>query len=83
MGDLAQVLQLFVQVLIFAIFARAILSWFPVDRGGPLVRALDAVTEPILSPLRRVIPLVGMVDITPMVAIIVLIVISQALSGSS
>jgi YggT family protein len=73
--------QLLINVLIFAIFARSIISWFPIDRNGPVVGALNAITEPILEPLRRVIPLVGMVDITPMVAIITLVVINSALSG--
>jgi YggT family protein len=38
---------------------------------------LDYITEPILAPLRRVIPRIGMIDITPMVAIIILIVIAR------
>ena len=83
MNELAAIVQLFIQVLIFAIFARSILTWFPIDRGGPVFQALDFITEPILQPLRRVVPMVGMVDLTPMVAIIVLIVISRALASGS
>lgn len=82
MNALIQIVQLFVNVLIFAIFARSILTWFPIDRGGPVVRALDAITEPILQPLRRVIPLIGMIDITPMAAIFLLYIISYALGQS-
>lgn len=82
MNALIQIVQLFVNVLIFAIFARSILTWFPIDRGGPLFTALDAVTEPILQPLRRVVPLIGMIDITPMVAIFLLYIISYALGQS-
>ncbi|MBX7112525.1 MAG: YggT family protein [Dehalococcoidia bacterium] len=73
---------MFVNVLIFAIFARSILTWFPIDRGGPVFQALDAITEPILQPLRRVVPLIGMIDITPMVAILLLYVLSTALGQS-
>ena len=83
MDTLIGLIATLIQVLTFAIFARAIVSWFPIDRNGPIVRALDAITEPILQPLRRVIPLIGMVDITPMVAIIILFVISGALSGGT
>ncbi len=79
MDGIIGIIQLLLNVMIFAIFARAIMSWFPIDRNGPVVRAIDAVTEPILQPLRRVIPLVGMVDITPMVAILVLVVLSRAI----
>ncbi len=82
MTTLVEIVRLFVQVLIFAIFARSILTWFPIDRGGPVFQALDAITEPILQPLRRIVPLIGMVDITPMVAIFLLYAISYALGQS-
>ncbi len=61
-----------------AIFVRAILSWFPIDPRSPLVQMLDQITEPILSPLRRVVPRIGMIDLTPLVAIILLQVLAQA-----
>ncbi|HRC62394.1 MAG TPA: YggT family protein [Dehalococcoidia bacterium] len=82
MTTLIEIVRMFVNVLIFAIFARSILTWFPIDRGGPVFQALDAITEPILQPLRRVVPLIGMIDITPMVAILLLYVLSTALGQS-
>lgn len=82
MDNLARVLLWVIQGLMFAIFARAIISWFPIDRGGPVVRALDAITEPIMQPLRRLIPRIGMLDITPMVAFFILLFISQALDSA-
>ena len=82
MNELIQLILLLLQLLWFAIFARAIVSWFPVDQNGPVVRALDAITEPVLEPLRRVVPRVGMIDITPMVAIILIFAISAALQES-
>jgi len=81
MTTLVSIIQLFLQLLVFAIFARAIISWFPVDPRGPIVQVLDAVTEPILTPLRRVIPRVGMLDLTPMIAILLLAFIAQVLSS--
>ncbi len=81
MEAVATVLAQLVRVLAFAIFFRAIVSWFPIDRDGPIVRTLDAITEPVLAPLRRVIPLIGMVDITPMVAILVLFFLASALES--
>ena len=65
-----------------AIFARAILSWFIRDPRNPLVELLDQITEPILSPLRRVVPRLGPMDITPLVAIILLQFLAQAVSQS-
>jgi YggT family protein len=43
---------------------------------------LDQITEPILSPLRRIVPRVGMIDITPLVAIILLQFLAQAVAQS-
>ena len=69
--------SLLCQVLALIIFVRAILSWFAIRPNNPIVVFLDYVTEPILAPLRRVIPRVGMLDITPLVAIVLLIVIAR------
>ena len=71
-GWLIQFINLLFQVLIFAIVARALLSWFNLRPDHPLVRILFDLTEPILNPLRRVIPTIGMLDITPIAAIILL-----------
>jgi len=65
------------QVYAFIIFLRAILSWFAISPYNPIVIFLDRITEPILAPLRRVIPRIGMIDITPMVAILLLIIIAS------
>ncbi len=70
------------QILTAAIFFRAILSWFQIDPRNPLIGMLDQITEPILAPLRRVVPRLGMIDITPLVAIILLQVIAQAVVQS-
>ena len=83
MDQVVTIIQLGLQILIFAIFARSILTWFPIDRHGPVFQALDAITEPLLDPLRRVIPFVGAIDITPMVAILLLLFISSALGRGS
>ena len=79
MGQLLLILGYLVQLMAFAIFARAILSWFPIDRNGPVFQALNSITDPVLEPLRRVIPPVGMIDITPMVAMITLFIVASIL----
>lgn len=68
------------QLLTAAIFFRVILSWFQMDPRNPLISLLDQITDPILSPLRRVIPRLGMIDIAPLVAIILLQVIARAIA---
>jgi YggT family protein len=64
-------------VLQFAIVLRALMSWFNPSGDNPIVRFLDEITEPILAPLRRIVPRIGMVDITPLVAILLLSVIQN------
>jgi YggT family protein len=62
-------------ILIFAIIGRALLSWFRIEQGSPfflLSVILHQITEPILGPMRRIIPTVGMIDISPIVAILLL-----------
>jgi len=72
------------QVLTFAVFFNAILSWIvmvsPRNRFViSLYQVFRQITDPILAPLRRIIPLIGMMDITPVVAIIILQIISQVI----
>lgn len=64
--------DLLFNILIFAIIGRALLSWFNVGPGHPIGRVLYEITEPILGPMRRVIPMIGMIDISPIVAILLL-----------
>lgn len=73
-----QLIDLIFTLLTFAIIAHAILSWLPIDRYNPLVRLLDQIVAPLLEPLRRVVPPIGMMDVTPIVALIILQVL-QAL----
>ncbi len=68
------------QVLSFAILIRALLSWFPVSQENPLVRLLMEVTEPILSVFRRVLPRIGMIDLSPLAAILVLNFIADVIA---
>jgi YggT family protein len=77
---IAEIVSVTVYVLTIAIFIRAILSWFPgIDPRNPLVEFLIGITEPILAPIRSIMPRMGMLDLTPMVAIIVLQVVGQVI----
>jgi len=67
------------EVLTFAIIARAIMSWFSPRPTNRLAIILYQVTEPVLSPLRRIIPRVGMIDLTPLAAIMLLQLIVRLL----
>jgi YggT family protein len=66
-------------VLSIAILIRVLLTWFPIDPSNPIVRILYDVTEPILAPLRKVIPRIGMFDLSPIAAMLLIQFISSAL----
>jgi YggT family protein len=75
--NVAEVVYTFINWLGFiltgAIIIRVLFSWFAMgNAGGPVVRLLDDITEPVLSPLRRVIPTIGMIDISPLIAILLI-----------
>lgn len=81
-GSISSIIATLLQLLSFAILIRALLSWVRPDPGNPIVQFLDAITEPILQPLRQIVPRMGMIDITPMVALILLQVIAGMVAGS-
>jgi YggT family protein len=70
-------IDLFFNLLSLAILARALLSWFAVSPYHPVVRILDQITEPIMAPLRRYVPPIGMIDITPIVALVLIQIIRE------
>ena len=79
MNLLADFVNLFFYLLSLAILARVLLSWVRVSPYHPAVELLYQITEPVLAPLRRVIPPVGMMDISPIIAMFLLRIIGQVL----
>ncbi|MBI4199445.1 MAG: YggT family protein [Chloroflexi bacterium] len=78
LGDPRDLVQLVGTFFYIAIFARVLLSWFPnVPPSNPVVRLLYSVTEPILRPIRRVLPKFGMMDLSPMVAVLLVVVVQE------
>jgi YggT family protein len=62
------------------ILIRVILSWVNVSPFHPLVRILYGLTDPLLKPLQRIIPPIGgVLDISPTVAIILLLIVHRVL----
>ncbi len=64
-----QIIRLAIYVVMFAIVLQAILSW--VQPQSPFAFTLAVLTRPLLRPLRRVVPLIANVDITPFIAWII------------
>lgn len=76
---LIQTIDLLFTLLYLAIMARIILSWFRFDPYHPVSVFLYRVTEPLLGFFRGIIPPIGMIDLSPIVALIVLGIIQQLL----
>ena len=72
---LIQFIQILSGVLYVALLARVLSSWFNIGQTSPfypIIKLVFQVTEPILAPIRRVLPRLGMLDLSPMVALILL-----------
>ena len=75
-----QIINMLVQVLSLLVIAHVILSYF-MSPYHPARRAVDSVVEPLLEPIRRILPQTGMLDFSPMVLIILLQVVGRLLVG--
>ena len=75
-GTIGQILWnaegFFVSILVFAIVIQALLSWFVPQGVGRLSALLYDLTQPIVGPIRRTIPPLGMIDLSPLIAILLL-----------
>ncbi|MFA5100204.1 MAG: YggT family protein [Candidatus Omnitrophota bacterium] len=72
---IARVLDIAVNVFIWLIVIRAIVSWVSVDPFNPIVQFLNKATDPLLYPIRRMLPfsLKWGIDISPIIAVLALI----------
>jgi YggT family protein len=72
-------IDIFFNIVLLLILVRILLSWVPQFRYNQIAELVYGITEPILSPFQRIVPPIGMIDISPMVAIIALAVIQNVL----
>lgn len=63
---------------VLLVILKIILSYF-MDPYHPVRRTLDNIVEPLLAPIRRVVPLVGMFDFSPLILIILVQILSSVL----
>ena len=69
--------QLLFDLYILVLLARVLLSWVQVDPRNPIVNLIRQLTEPLLAPIRRVLPQSGGIDFSPMVAFFVVLIAEQ------
>ncbi len=73
------------EIYSLVLLGRAIMSWFPIRPGTPVAsiyRVLLDLTEPVLMPLRRVIPPAGILDLSFMILFFAIIIVHGALGCS-
>ncbi len=81
-SDLRGVVFLLLNLLSFAIIGRALLSWFDPGMRTPVGRVLRDVTEPIIGPIRQVMPRMGMLDLSPFIALLLIQVLTRILNNA-
>ena len=88
MSEVLFIIGTVIQIYSFILLGRVLMSWIPMftnqplDPSNPLVKILLDVTEPVLAPLRRYL-MIGMIDLSPLVALIGLQILSSAILRSA
>ena len=72
-------IKVLTDVLIYSIVAWSLISWFPIRSDNPALLILRYITQPLLSPLYRLKLRLGVIDLTPLVAVLILIAIPYIL----
>ncbi|HVO68853.1 MAG TPA: YggT family protein [Aggregatilineaceae bacterium] len=81
MSALATAIELIIQLYSFIILARVLMSWVNIDPYSPLARAIYNLTEPVLAPVRNVLPPAAGLDFSPIVVILLLQVVGRILAS--
>lgn len=71
-----RLINIIIQLITLLVIIKVFLSYF-MDPFHPVRHAIDRVVEPILSPIRRIIPPVGMLDLSPLVLIVLVQVMGR------
>lgn len=79
MGFTLTFLNLLFNALFIAILGRVLMSWVDPTGSSRISQILFDITEPILAPIRNVVPSIGMFDISPIIAMLLLNIIFRAL----
>ena len=73
-----RLINIFAQFFILLVIVKVILSYF-MNPYHPVRRTIDNLVEPLLAPIRRVVPLIGMLDFSPLILIILVQILSSVL----
>lgn len=79
-GFLIQLINILEQLIFLLVVVSVVLSYF-MPPYHPVRRTIDGIVEPMLAPIRRIVPLVGRFDISPLILIILVHVLALALNN--
>ena len=80
MSVFSQIIFFILRAFELVLLARVLLSWFPnVDRSNPIIQFIFDITEPVLRPIRDMLPPNGMLDLSPLIAFLIIQVIATIL----
>jgi YggT family protein len=79
MSQLLSVIDLVVWALVILIIARSLYSWVDPSMQSSIGKLLRQLTEPIIAPIRQIVPSAGALDFSPMIAVFVLIIAQRIL----
>ena len=83
LAAVAKIIDIAFTLYMWIIIGRAVISWVNPDPYNPIVRFLNAVTEPVLYPIRRRLPIsLGGIDFSPIIVILVIIFVQSFLVRS-
>ncbi len=70
--SVSEVLSIATWILIWAILISAVLSWISIQRHHPLAQLVEEIASPVLRPFRRILPSLGGLDLSPILALLAL-----------
>jgi len=82
LNAVAYVLEFVINIYMYIIIARAIISWVNPDPYNPIVRFLYQATEPVLSRVRRLLPTMGGLDLSPIIVLIFIVFLQKFVINS-
>lgn len=74
-----RLLSVLIDLYSLVVLVAVVVSWVPTLRGTPLVSVVERLTEPVLEPIRRVLPPTGGLDFSPMVLLFLLWILGRAI----
>lgn len=80
--DIASLIISILNIFSFILFARALMSWFDPGMRSTIGRALYDITEPVVAPVRQVLPSMGGIDLSIMVTIFLIIILQRIIASA-